>query len=802
MSERGGVAVIAVHGVGVHTPGDMARDVATLLQGANPGAYSPFACSDLEIRVERPLPTAGAARALTAQEDEAPAGKKPWYVRSEFVSRKVTRRVIATGAAMAAPPRAVPDDIRFTKQAVDGADIDAKLSVYRTVCLRGELAATKAASARTVDIYELSWSDLSHLGGFIGRVLSEFYQILFHVVALGQKTVELAWDRATGGEKWRLKYVLGVQTITEWLLAGAIPVLSLALLLAVLPLVPIVFLETNDARAAAVGVVCGVIVAALYLTQLWRSNLGTSRLAVATICASLLFAAVVGAITAYAALMVLTEWLDIGLYLLGSIGGFLVFVWLTRMLMRTRTESEELAPLCAGVIATVVWWTLLGYGLFASSPQGKLTLVTMRVGEGLFALLVVAWAAFYLFALLTCLFGAITSVLSESQRTRAAIWTGKIGIVVPATLFFTFNIFVWHFIAQFFIDHTDYANYESLFEWLMPSRPSENLPIWAVGLGCPGAKTTDACIAQLLAASTGAGFGAFLGLIVVSMALIVVAMLPSIVYEIRPTVGQDEEKSERLGRWLDNGIALSRFAGYIALFALLIALPGVELWSRYEGHVADTKLLDTLAALILGSAAIAIAFRKAVLGGLTKAVGIMLDVDNWLKERPLDRNPRGKILLRYMSLLRHVAARGYDHVVIVSHSQGTAISADLLRYLRAIPDTSLAAIKDIRLMTFGSPLHQLYGARFPHLYDWARGPAVTQNVPDPNALYSVKRWINGYRSGDYVGRFFWTATGQWVPSLPPNASGSGEFCLGFGAHTHYFDETALAVGRAIDQQIG
>src|ERR1051325_5160612 len=127
----------------------------------------------------------------------------------------------------------------------------------------------------------------------------------------------------------------------------------------------------------------------------------------------------------------------------------------------------------------------------------------MRVGEGLFALLALAWAGFYVFALLTCVLGAIVSVRSKSQRTRAALWTAKIGIVVPATLFFTFNIFVWHFIAQFFIAHTDYANYTSLFEWLMPSRPSESLSIWVVGLGCPGAKTTDTCIAQLLAASTG-----------------------------------------------------------------------------------------------------------------------------------------------------------------------------------------------------------------------------------------------------------------------------------------------------------
>ncbi|MGE5617022.1 MAG: hypothetical protein ACM3X5_08915, partial [Bacillota bacterium] len=147
---RHSVAVIAVHGVGVHTPGDMARDVATLLQGANKGAYSPFLCADLEIPVERPETTdrSRAMDALTARAPAAAPGKKPWYVRSEFVARKVTRRPVAVAEAMAVAAPEVTDDIRFTQQAVDGAEIDAKLSIYRTVVLRGERDGASSAPSR------------------------------------------------------------------------------------------------------------------------------------------------------------------------------------------------------------------------------------------------------------------------------------------------------------------------------------------------------------------------------------------------------------------------------------------------------------------------------------------------------------------------------------------------------------------------------------------------------------------------------------------------------------------------------
>lgn len=133
----------------------------------------------------------------------------------------------------------------------------------------------------------------------------------------------------------------------------------------------------------------------------------------------------------------------------------------------------------------------------------------------------------------------------------------------------------------------------------------------------------------------------------------------------------------------------------------------------------------------------------------------------------------------------------------------------------------------------GCPLRQLYGLRFPHLYGWTRyclpltpAPLTQREVPIPDTRQAlprelgVARWVNAYRSGDYVGRRLWirdddparwnpaTREGDEVASDAPGKTGGVvskatriEFCIGPGAHTHYFDETAGRVGDAVDQLI-
>ena len=790
-------AVIAVHGVGSPQPGAMAREIAGLLQAANPGRYAAFEESLLEVRVskEAALTSPGELKVATGT---IPPTRKPWYVRSEFVSRNAGNApTSASGHSAFVELGQSSEDIEFSRQAVEHAEVDAPLSRYRTVMLRSTRG--EAGNSRQVDVYELHWGDLSRLGGFIGRILGEFYQILFHLAALGQKTVELAWLRSVGAEKFRLSMVLRAQAVAEWMLAGAIPVLSLALILAIAPWLVIDLAGSDEMKAALCGAVLSLPLVALGLYRLWSrldgAHPGDPRDTAIRGCLAV-FIGVAFAITAGFWLLARTpRFLEASLFVLMTGLGMATFFILVRMLVVRRTPAESRAPIVARAIGAGTWILLLLLGLvpfFGGQPL-SLSTITMRIAEGLFLCLAIAWPVFMAAGWATWLAGTYASSASPDWRVKSAVWTGKIGLFVPGALFFLVNLVAWHLIAGFFNERVGRSPYNSLVSEASAFLGFE-LP------GCPRAEFVSECVDQLIASSAGAGFNAFAVTVAAAGALLVVALLPSLIYESAPGI-IDREKSVPLGHWLDSGIVLSRYASHLLFTGLLVLLPGLAAYQLFHGGMTvDTTALKVLGTLLVAAGGAAIALRGALFKGLTRTIGIAFDVDNWMKERPLEKNPRGRILLRYISLLGHIAREGYDRVVIVSHSQGTVISADLLRYLRRYPCSSLVGLPPIRLMTFGCPLRQLYGARFPHLYEWAITHPVSPHTPDFHTLYAVERWSNCYRSGDYVGRSLWTRKDAYAITAAPSAS-LPEICLEAGAHTHYFDATATLVGQVIDQNL-
>ena len=257
---------------------------------------------------------------------------------------------------------------------------------------------------------------------------------------------------------------------------------------------------------------------------------------------------------------------------------------------------------------------------------------------------------------------------------------------------------------------------------------------------------------------------------------------------------------------------------------------------------ATRTLFAPLQALVFSAAGIGAAL--SVLGGtlsrrlpsLRGPVDVAMDVDNHFREFPRTDIPRAHIFSRYVALLEHVRSRGYDRIVIVSHSQGTVISSELLRFLssreQAAPrpgDMPLVhgnALPPVNLLTLGCPLRQLYAARFPGLYAWvlARNGALF----GPRAAdLGVQRWMNAFCSGDYVGRWLWSHAGDEAAlrhpmvdtldadpfgradaytgfdPMPPvdtvlDAAREAEVCLGLGAHTHYFERDQTTVAWMID----
>jgi hypothetical protein len=225
---------------------------------------------------------------------------------------------------------------------------------------------------------------------------------------------------------------------------------------------------------------------------------------------------------------------------------------------------------------------------------------------------------------------------------------------------------------------------------------------------------------------------------------------------------------------------------------------------------------------------------------LRAPLDIALDVDNYFREFPRKHIPRARIFSRFHALLAHVAAQRYERIVIVSHSQGTVISAELLRWMSSAAGAGSGSTRterlkqllgaDVRLLTLGCPLRQLYAARFPTLYGWLLAARGGANGPAAEDL-GVQVWANAYTSGDYVGRWLWSspaAVGSVIgrpmtdtveppvfgradayaafEPMPPHAHPLAsarelEVCVGAGAHTHYFELDQSVVAWLIEQLV-
>ena len=203
-----------------------------------------------------------------------------------------------------------------------------------------------------------------------------------------------------------------------------------------------------------------------------------------------------------------------------------------------------------------------------------------------------------------------------------------------------------------------------------------------------------------------------------------------------------------------------------------------------------------------------------LVSGLRGGLDVALDIVSYLHPFPKNRTTRARILSRYASLLKYIVdwrdpndpGTGYSRIVILTHSQGSVITSDLLRALSAgtvardnglenlsVPSSGKEHHVPVRLLTMGSPLVQLYRARFPDLYD------LDQNADPRESHRGLESWWNLYRSGDYVGRMIFRDLkdkSNYLPSVDYTLNADGksvpvwETCIGPGAHTHYWGEHA------------
>jgi hypothetical protein len=808
------VAIVTVHGVADQQPGQTVRELARLLcHGADgPPAYGEGETHGVFIPVT-PLPprtTHASPQASAAKPDKrAPVRLPRPGAPSDFYCSESQ----PTGGGNAPRGQAARTDddlgITLTDYLLSRYQPAERDALYESL----RIALKRRSDGRAVDLYELYWADYSRLQPGGARALSATYQLLFHLSTLARDVVDqiaLAGHAAGAPRAWSLMQLL--HAWSAWLLRAPAALLQMAMvLLFVFGMAALVPDVQQQLVLAAVAGGAAALLGGIALLGWLRPPAVSPR------SKALAFgvAAVASAGVAIAALVVPRgfPWLYFGtaVVLTGALG--MALVWRFGKVARD-VKTIGLLVMAALVVLLFARGQL---NLPHATTQAQWMLDSaLNTGEYLLAALLLAWSLQVAVQVVALGLGFVLA-RGVPAAVRESIVTARLGMILSTALFALLSLLLWSvlsYLAGFALDGLYY------------------LPVFGSGGAYPGAnvflenqvKDVGTLFTPLVL------FGAVLG------GIAVLALAPALREELVPTANlvggrpspTAQQWSIRLGAWLGRArrllkslfswvVPLLAIAGGFLFFAFflqrLFGVPSMLSWldpERGETLVAAGKWLAGGAVTVT---ALGARFTQTF-GKLRVALDAILDVDNYFRD-PLDRRPpRARIFSRFTSLLAHLRERGYTRIVVVSHSQGTVISADLLRYLQHVGRLpALLGEASVSLVTLGSPLRDLYAQRFPLLYAWI-GPAeaFASATPTIDEL-GVVHWVNAYRCGDYVGRALWTphddaqvfavaATSADGEVAARRAAGRTEFCLGAGAHTHYFSNDAVALAATIDHLVG
>ena len=790
---RSYVAVVTIHGVGDQTPNETARSVANLLE-------SPFR-----------------------------GGSAAQYTPFEETGVRIATRKLDPGG-----PRAGDSSHEFTRKLLAKYEGDGAETTYDTIRLEGaRLTHDSPPDRRRVHIYDMFWADLSQLGSGLVRVIVEFFLLIFHLGDLGRRTAREVSEHNKGNLIW--KGIYGIQAVAVWLLACPIVVLNLYELAVVLLAVPLKLDGVGQTLAAggAAAIIAGVVVGKLLFGLFPRMPWVVWWLLAPVVAGGILFVLLFFGRDSYLGLLAF-EWCVIVSWLLYK---------LLSLYARSRDQSggvpilTGLFALAAGV-AALACFGVNTWLLFPGGARAALYTAGLRTFEMLFVGVTAAWLLLFFLILVQAVL-LLLAFFTSDARGKRAVGTVFISLLHPTAVLRVFTLAFWGALwlsmskLGFVPGDVNYS------PWIMT---------WITGKS--KSETIHSFGGKLLGFSETVSFTP--ALLLISLALVVTlwGLFPAVWAEVYPPPVAEKNRSKALGGWLTNGYYCLFYLGTFFLFlAVPILFPlgylvrFLEFSNRLENYPLARELLDLsnrydalhylsvmLSGVFLGLFSFRGPLQRLALGFHT-AVRVALDVDNYMREFPSRNTPRARIFARYASLLRYlckwrdpVDGRGYGAIILVAHSQGTVITADLLRFLRRQdpPDGALAPLggdMPLYLLTVGCPLRQLYGWRFPHLYQWAfhedqPGPnlgAVTWPIPADQkpvpADLGLTLWVNAYRSGDYVGRYLWRLSKWqylWEPSLPSReimgkSCVREELCIGAGAHTRYFSEKL--VGEYLDQLI-
>ena len=788
---------------------------------------------------------------------------------------------------------------------------------YDTLRLEGHpLSESKPSDAAhptaVVHIYEMYWSDLSRLGTSLLSIFGELYQLLFHLAHLSRQAVEHALVEYKDDRAWRW-----YASLTQWavrLLTVFVPVSWLTMLTTVLGI--LVLAVPNEKKPFVVATIAGLVV----FGSVWRAayvRSGRDALGVLLWPLIPLSGTAVGGFLwwwmrsenrdqhpAHADRLMLVTWMLVA-------GVILWFVYRAYARVRPGVRGIGMAAYGAALLST--GWVI------STVSAAEMSARTTNVFEVETVGVVAIWYSLYLVATLAAILGIwnrwrlrrarrqaaphdVKRVELQIERASHAGWTARTTIALSSALVLLLTFVLW-------------AATLKVSNAVVPDALKQSYtPFFPRFFGGPG--SYEKFFANVIGTTAGAGFPLVLIVMALLGLVLLIAFLPAVLQELAaPRSGErfeartgapsapdangasakdnnpwsraalDGDRAQRLGKWLSFGYGAVTFSVVLLFVAVFVLQPATSIlhWLQPDAypllgnlqHNAHDLILTLGTLLATTSVSVMVVSRRleALALGFRPMLDAALDVDNYLREHPRERTPRARIAERYVSLLRYLSHwrdgkdQPYRAIIIVSHSQGTVISADLLGFLQVERDPELSGAAagsgrrtpPLMLFTMGSPLRQLYGFSFPHLYRWIRDPAAAWGgrprakgrpprfggptpsdethvvtppyiaddaVPDPTDL-GLTRWVNAYRSGDYVGRALWRSDVPdltWVyrsapadarDRLAPGAANgtpatfvtedlSGtrrELCLGAGAHTHYWDSTARAVALELDRLI-
>jgi hypothetical protein len=808
------VAVIAVHGVADQRAGQTVREVARLLchGGSDAPRFVQGETQDVLVPVEKLEPGGRTASASTldasnAQPKPDSSRQRPGTTSGFYQRQQATEIDVAAGASS-------PDlGIALNDYLLDRLELSDGDSLYEST----RISMRRKVDDRRVDVYELYWADLSRLGAGSMRALSALYQLFFHLSTLAADVVDQVSLSAGASRGWRTLQRL--HAWLAWLMKAPAAIVQLAMLLLVV-FGALVFIPAD--RQQTLLVACfglGAVALAALAVIAWLRGHSTMRyVKTLLLLVSAIVSFTVAVIVQRDPTTIEVTYFGASALLITLLGGYLV-----ERFARATQGVRVLGHLLIGT--TVLMLCIEGRTWMpeATTHYEWMLGAALHAGERLLVLIFSIWALLISVQIAAFALGLYLGGGADT-RIKASLHTARLAAAVATALFTLLSLLLWSVVAYVAgLALTD-LNYRSV--------------LFQNGF------RSAAFFLQDRVQSLGVFFTPLALAIAVLGSAALLVLTPSLLEELVPSRCADSHGlrshadtwSQRLGEWLSDGLSrlskifvplvpLAAIAGGLLYLAFIIqqiaVMSGIanDFAAKLAGYLEYLQGETLVAAgKWLAGGAITLAALGArftqTFGRLRVALDAILDVDNYFADPRNRQPPRARIYSRFASLLTYLRDAGYARVVIVSHSQGTVISADLLRYLHMQGRLrTIVGAMPVALVTVGSPLRDLYAARFPLLYEWMGVQRQDFIHATPSAAsIGATEWVNTCRSGDYVGRFLWTPPNDVGRLRAPSFDRLGrveaqragdrtEFCLGAGAHTHYFDNDAVALAAEIERLI-